>query len=500
MGEGLASRVSRVLGEAVPALAACWMLWFFAQTIGPRLEYLYDLEWMEGGLLVSAWRVREGLSLYPEPGPDYIPFIYPPLYSWVLGALGAVFELGAPLGRWLSAVCSLGAAAALVVAARQERVGWGLALGAAGLFLSCYEDSGAFYDLVRIDGLAMLTLGWALVALRGGWLRAGGLLLVAAFATKHHAAAFGLPALWWVWRGQGRASALRFAAWSVGPALLFLAGMSVATQGRFLVYLLGVPAGHPFVFERFLPGTPVALWEALPFSNALLGLAVVAVGRRASAGQRWWLAHGAMGALLCAIMRGHHGGFINVLIPGHWFLALGGALAGAALIERWSLAPVRVAVGALVAWQCWAGRWEPGRLQPTEADWLAGQAVVERIQKIEGEVLSPYAPWYPVMAGKKPGFALITLWDIDHKWGPYHRYVKDIEAAVAEHRWAAILTAKDDKPGFGVAQHYRKLEALPVKGRALQPKTGWQQRPQFIFVPKQDEPAAPPPAAPPPAP
>ena len=69
------------------------------QTAGGRLFHPYDLEWMEGGMLVHALRVQQGLPLYVQPSADFVPFIYPPLYHWLVAALGLPLGLGYGVGR-----------------------------------------------------------------------------------------------------------------------------------------------------------------------------------------------------------------------------------------------------------------------------------------------------------------------------------------------------------------------------------------------------------------
>ena len=102
-------------------------------------------------MLAHAWRLQQGLPLYVEPNPDFIPFIYPPGYSAILALLGQVVELDYPAGRWLSIVGTLGAAAAIVfVTARQTGSLVG-GIGGAACFLGLYRASGGFYDLVRPD-------------------------------------------------------------------------------------------------------------------------------------------------------------------------------------------------------------------------------------------------------------------------------------------------------------------------------------------------------------
>ena len=82
-----------------------------------RWDYAFDLEWMEGGMLVHVDRLRQGQGLYVEPSADFVPYIYPPLYPWVLSVLG---EPSYAVGRCVSILGTFAAMAAAVYAVRQE--------------------------------------------------------------------------------------------------------------------------------------------------------------------------------------------------------------------------------------------------------------------------------------------------------------------------------------------------------------------------------------------
>jgi hypothetical protein len=484
----------RWIADAPWVIAGLAALGLLLYTAAGRYDYPYDIEWMEGGLLTHAWRVREGLPLYVEPSVDFVPFIYPPLYAWVLGTLGHVFELGYPLGRLLSLAGSLAAAGALVAAVRVEGGRWAVGLGAAGLFLSTYEDGGTFFDLVRIDGLFVGLMGWALVAMRAGWVRAGGLLLTAAYATKHNAAAFGLVPLVWLWVSAGRATALRFAAWSLIPALLFTGGMMMEGDGLFLTYILGVPATHGINGGRAFPQSQIELWQAMPWplTLALLG-GLWAVVKDARQGQApnlpaaYWIGQAVVVLILCALMRGHTGGFVNVLIPGFWMGAAAVGLLATGLSRRGPAPLILGLFGLLVAAQVWLDRWEVSQHTPTAKDRAAGAAVVEAIAGLEGRVLAPWFPWYAVLAGKEPGLHLIGLWDIDRPTSPFGDRRKLLAEAIASQQFEAVVCAQGDLK-FGFKEHYELRQTLPVTGKAMQTRTGWRVVPRGIWVPKRKGP------------
>lgn len=73
--------------DLVPALAAASLVLNVVRGFLARRTHPFDLEWMEGGMLAHAWRIVHGLPLYPEPGPEWIPYVYPPGYAAVLAAL-----------------------------------------------------------------------------------------------------------------------------------------------------------------------------------------------------------------------------------------------------------------------------------------------------------------------------------------------------------------------------------------------------------------------------
>jgi hypothetical protein len=485
--QGLGDRVLRLIAD-IPIVAFAGGLFILLwRTISVRMEYPYDLEWMEGGMLVHAARVADGLPLYVTPSETFIPFIYPPMYPWVVGGLSTLgLPLDYALGRGVSVAGIVVAALVLLLAIRKEGGGILLGLGSAILFLVCYPDAGAFFDLVRNDGLLMGLLAAALFSVRTGWLRVGGMLLTAAYLTKHTSAVFGVPALWWLWHHEGRQAAKRFICWSVVPALGATIALTVASGGLFLTYVLGVPSVHPFVAERFFVTAPTELLKALPWMVGVIGLAWLLFRRASSPGSRFWVVQGATALLISAVMRGHHGGFLNVLIPGLWALALWSGLAIHAIRVRWPGMFVRVATSVLIAWQVWSVRWVPEKYIPSTADKVAGDAIVEQLRAIDGEVLAPWQPWMPVQAGKSGSIALIALWDIDHEQGPLHAEAQVIAKSIRSQRWGAVLSARS-KLKRGLEKHYQKSPTFRrPKGKALYPKTGWRVRPHELWLPKQE--------------
>jgi hypothetical protein len=565
-------KVREWLPFLVAAVGLVAVVGALAPTAWARLFHPYDLEWMEGGMLVHAWRIREGLPLYPPPGPDWVPYIYPPGYPGLLAALSP--EIGYVPARILSWLGTLTAAAGvgLLVA----RYSTAAAVGTSAIFLSLWPDTGAFYDLARPDALALGLLSMAAV---GALSRspaaqvAGGLLLCAAFLVKHHAAAFGPALVAGLWlRDRTPAAALRFGLSAMVPAVIATGVLHVTTEGGFLRYLLQVPASHGHKWPRAWPGTPWEVGSALPV--VVLGAAVVGAIRLAPARLpgAWFGGLAALGLLAAvltlpdkssvvyapldaalhelaaslpgwhapsgvaavgavapalgvvglvigvpalfagswrdralpillfcgavalgvgAVMRAHVGGFVNVQMPLYAFVCVAGGLAGASLLRAGGVG-TWIAGALFVGQLLWAWtRWDAPALTPTPADRQAGDRVVEVLQKMPGPIFSPYAPWLAVQAGHRPGPHLIAIWDFSrHPSGPWPESGKLFRRAAAAHHWQTVVRSAD-KLGYGIEDHYRLEQALPVRGGALRPRTGWRARPESVWIPI-DEGGAPP--------
>jgi hypothetical protein len=176
-------------------------------------------------------------------------------------------------------------------------------------------------------------------------------------------------------------------------------------------------------------------------------------------------------------------------MPGFWLVALMTGV-GLGVVSRWPRHPLPrsgllLLAAIAVAVQCWLGAWDRERYITTEADLAKGQEVLDTIASFDGPVLMPHSPWYPVMLGKPPSFALIALWDITHRGSPLKREAKAIDRAIREQRFDAIILAKH-KFEHGVGSAYEHTSTIKHAGRTFYPKTGWRVRPRYVYEPKAE--------------
>ena len=455
-----------------------------AEVWAARLNHPFDLEWMEGGMLAHAWRVMQGQPMYVEPSAEFIPYVYPPGYAWCLAALGGWTDLGHPLGRAVSLLGTLSAAAAVLVFAVKHDENWvgSWISGAFGavIFLACYRSSGAFYDLVRPDGLAIGLLAWALVfglAEKRKWLAVGGILLFLAFLVKQHSAAWGIPVFLALWARDGIGRSVWWALWAAIPAGLWL-GWTQLQEGQYpLTYLLSVPASHGLLGHRVFPGVSWEMGNALPLicGAGILGYAFWLC--------RKWKYGGGMvfvgvvaAVLLCA--------WLGRQVPGPG----DGFFGGLAQIKRqpignlWSsMAGMGASAGIVLIVGLWAWRWLKG---DRDWRWLFGISTVvitvllaTLMRGHVGGYINVYIPlhWCAALAFAM-GTSKLLRW-IREGQGQRFWLVFAIAAVVSLSFWRSHTTLRKDAlvpTALDYSEGMRVVEALRgVQGPVLSPYAPW---------------------------
>ncbi|MEN0064787.1 MAG: hypothetical protein AAGA48_21760 [Myxococcota bacterium] len=551
--------IQRRVAVGAVALAAIVLVFRVGTTFAARFSFPFDLEWMEGGMLAHAWRLQRGLPLYAPPSPDFVPYVYPPGYSAVVAALGDLFGLDYQVGRGVSIAATLASAAAIATLAWRHMRSWLGGLVGAACFLALFRASGGFYDLVRPDSLGLALLAWSIVLAAErdrGTDVAGGLLLCAAFLVKHNFAAFGLPLVAMIGLHRGVSSAVRFTLASAGPALLMTGLLQWRSDGGFLTYLLSVPSSHPMAWNRFWIGMPgeiglVLLPSLLGIAAWLLALSWDEPGRRTQAlglglgaaaicGVIAWflpairgvpmtwtslvgafVAFGAIGGLtlvrfpqgpswrfvgavltgafallIAGLMRAHHGGFMNVVMPAHWAISAGLGLGiGWAFQSSRAFVPwVALAVaGGQLGWLLETVDFEAPRPTPQLVE--AGQTLLDELEEAcpEGPILAPTVAWAPVRLGRPPSVHLIALWDLDHAGGPYFQDVVDMmRTATKAGHWPCAVQGNSDSSrirlpvsGYQIARYYRRAKRFSARAQRLRPMTGWRVRSRDILEPRK---------------
>src|SRR5258706_9246475 len=133
-----------------------------------RLQYPFDLEWIEGGMADQVQRIVNGESIYVAPSINFVPFLYPPLYFY-FSALASIALGGGlfPL-RLVSFIASLISFTSLYLIVHDETKNSYAALLSAGLFVATFRVTGAWLDIARVDSLFLALWLLFVYFVRGG--------------------------------------------------------------------------------------------------------------------------------------------------------------------------------------------------------------------------------------------------------------------------------------------------------------------------------------------
>jgi hypothetical protein len=200
------------------------------------------------------------------------------------------------------------------------------------------------------------------------------------------------------------------------------------------------------------------------------------------------LALGMIGSSL--VSRLHSGGYLNVLMPAHAALAVFFGLAAAACLRIFAESrqyAATLCVYGLCLLQFGILAYDPREQVPSEADRRAGEALLERIRGIEGEVLVVYHGYLPGRVGKKTSAEWMAIMDVlrGHT-GPERRRMRaDIESAIRERRYAAIIIDEEWFPELLDANY--ELRGSLFEEDVFWPRTGEIVRPEWLFLPRPAE-------------
>jgi 4-amino-4-deoxy-L-arabinose transferase-like glycosyltransferase len=381
-----------------------------------RLGYPYELEWLEGGAVEIVRRVSAGHQIYVQPSVHYVPYPYTPLYFWMSGVLSYVTGVGFLPLRLVSLLSSLGSCVVLFMIVWKETRDALAAFLATGLFTATFAVSGAWFDIGRVDSLALFLLLICLyVARRAQGIRGGllvGLLVFVAFMTKQNALLAAAPVLLmlsFTRRRVGITALITTAALVVGSTVL----MNSLTHNWYGYYVF-TELTHQHIersvwktfFTKDLRHTP---WS---IGLGLLGI-FVAFRSRASSIIDWPFWSVAVAGLLgsALISRLHSGGGEDVLIQAFAGVALLGSF-GFSMLDHyvsnsrttmkptWAPTLVGALLTAAVAVQIGALHYSPTRYIPTTADQRAGASFVALVRSISGPVIVSNHPYYETLAGK----------------------------------------------------------------------------------------------------
>ena len=459
-----------------------------------RISYPFDLEWMEGGMVDHILRVIDGRQLYVPPSLEFIPYIYPPLYYWVSAPFTWLFGPTATGARLVSLLATCGTMIVIATQVRSFTKSRRWAVVGAGIYAACFELGGGWYDLARVDSLYVFLLLLAVhLLMRQSSTKgavAAGLVAALCFLTKQTAAVTLAPVFLVAFAFDHRRIPLAaLTAILVGGGIMLEINQTSAGWLRF--YLFDLPATHDLHYrlasrlfsDQLIPELP------LGFVAIVTLIAAATMAPRMKSRLLWGaFAIGVIGS--CSMSYTHLGSYLNVLIPIYAVAAVAipvcsaRAMSFAGSQPSRALSKMSLLIPLLVVGQLTMLLYPPGRHLPSKADAEAGRQLLNKIAKVEGDVIVPHFANLTARAGKSHWLHQMALNDINKSQYTSLAAMleRDIRQCITERRFSGIAIGRYHD-GWIDKAFYREGGRLFGDTGVFWPREGFHLRPEFLFIP-----------------
>ncbi|MFC2129910.1 ArnT family glycosyltransferase [Bacteroidota bacterium] len=460
-----------------------------------RMNYPFDIEWMEGGMVEHVYRLLKGLPIYTQPSLEFIPFIYTPGYFYFSELAANIFGIGYFPLRLVSFLASMIFLFFIYLIVKKETGSKQLGLISAGLFAACYEISGFWFDLARVDSLFLAFFIVAVFLLRfynGNLsLLTAGILTALSFLTKQSALIFIIPLILYIVYSRKWKSIF-----FILP-LIIISGcicyyINLESEGWFNYWLFELPAGHQWIYQKLISFWISDILNPLAFAFLIsLMFFFIKIFNKTFKKSAFYLVF-AIGMFGCSwLSRIHLGGYDNVLMPAFLSISI---LFGLGIKEFQKIFAkfnfegnqfLKLFILISISAQFFTLFYNPLLQIPNKNDYEYGRQLVEEIKKNDGEVYIPDHPYIARYAGKKSFSHYYVFQDYlasnshikENLWLEYMNALKNKEFSVI------IL---DSYTGYEeIEKHYKFERVIFPRDNYLKCRTGGHKtRPEYVYVPK----------------
>jgi 4-amino-4-deoxy-L-arabinose transferase-like glycosyltransferase len=481
--------------QGLMMLAALVYLILYLYVAVSRINYPYELEWMEGGTVDQVARLMAGQPMYVQPSIDFVPAIYTPLYYYVSALVSRITGIGFLPLRLVSFAASLGIFVLLYMFGKKATGSRRYGVLAAGLFAASYHLCGAWFDIARVDSLFVCLLLWSVYQLRFAQntrdllLTSGGLWL--AFLTKQTTLIIAAPLLLYsiyAFRRRSLVVILPF----VGLTLLSIWVLDIVHDGWFTYYVFDIPSRHRIDPTQYLGFWTKTILANVPILFLLSITGVVMLLRRLAERPAFFTAMLMIGCLASSwTSMLHSGGYVNVLMPSLIALVLasielfGDTVQIAATDTGRVRSPWYMVVVTLLLLQLGWLWYDPARQIPSQAARDAGTEIISVLRGAEGDVYMPYHPYLPALAGKRTYAHQMALKDVARADGVMGRKLSQELADLYNSRRFGLVVLDYPSSSPALEQNYVLSSQLFPNVSAYQPVTGWPTYPRYWYVPRQ---------------
>ncbi len=471
-----------------------------------RMNYPFELEWMEGGSVDHTQRILNGKGIYVEPSVEFIPYIYTPLYYYVSGLFSLFFGVGLFPLRLVSTLSTLATGLFIYLLIKKETQDNFAAFLSTGLFFGFYVIGGAWYDLARVDSLFILLFIISIYLIRNrenNWnYFFAALFAFLSYFTKQSTLLFALFVMIYLVIYERKGFWIYSIAFT-GLVLITTLIYSLTTSGWYYFWNFELPAAHRWNFEFTILFFTRDIFE---HTGVALGFAffyffINSRNRKFKQEKKdetyiFYL------FVFCGMFAGsyfsrlHYGGFLNVIIPAYTILAIVTGLSYNQIMinatndfqsDKLTLNfNIRTIVNLMIIAQFLAVVYDPGLQLPSENDYQAGKSFIEQVKHQKNDVLIPGNTYtYYQLAGKKNYAHIELINDLYEHNDIYGKKVmKDFKNKIANHNFSIIYANKLFIEHFSFFKNYYEEKGLIFNDEScFKTKTGHIMRPQWKYTP-----------------
>jgi hypothetical protein len=473
-----------------------------------RINYPFELEWLEGGMVDHVRWNLNGHKLYLAPSLDFISYLYNPLYVYVSVLFTLILGEGFFPLRLISLLSSIGSIILIYKIVRRETGDFFSALLAAGLFAATFKVSGYWWDIGRNDSLFFFLLLCAVYLLRFRNSITSNIIaavfVVLSFLTKQTTLLIFIPLLLYVLLYKHRYSRYFLGTSILGIGLMILV-LNVIHDGWYIYYCFELQLTQQILKKRF-----ITFWAKDLFSTVGIAFLISTIflayqfihSKKDVFAFYFLLVTGLVGGSWAS--RIHPGNYENVLIPAFAVVSLIFGLAIFQGIKKLRTRKRRshyleVCLYLLCLMQFGRLAYNPVQQIPTKEDRKAGEHLVQTIGEIEGEVFIPCHGYLATKSGKDSYAHLMAIQDVvaGRDETTKSLLLRELEQAIRTKKFNAIILdadlskcQRDKNLGIlftDVFKNYEIKKAIFTDRRVFWPVSGMQTRPENIYVSKNAE-------------
>lgn len=476
---------------------ACAILYFFVYIwiVVNRIQYPFELEWIEGGMVDQVHKLLSGELIYQAPSINFVPFYYPPLYFYFAAGATLLFGDGFFPLRLVSFAASLISITSIFLIVKDETKNWWIAVVSTGLFIATYRVTGAWLDIARVDSLYLALWLLFIYFIRGKktlpYAVLTGILGALAILTKQTAIITALPIMVVLarWNWKYAVSVLAVIGIIVGGTTLVLDHI---TDGWYSYYTIDLMRDQVWMYSAFFTFWSRDFLIHLPVASIFALIFFVNIYQNDRIKFYQWLAI-FLGALCGSFLtRVKVGGYDNVLLP---LFAVMAILFGMGLNDlilkngtqlslngSWS---ANISLLACLI-QFVVLLYNPFAQLPSAKDQAAGFELIEMISNVEGEVFLPDHGYLSRLAGKMTYAHHSEIWEIlrsDHSNIGQEILSNDLNHAIQQQKFDVIILDTNWNVCCKEINHYYVLsgEVFPDDD-VFFTVTGWRIRPTHIYT------------------